>query len=67
MFDYHNATHEELVHHIVMSKVQSVSRMRLYYKNKGDYEMVERIDKARGDARIVKLEQRLLNLKTSRS
>jgi hypothetical protein len=59
MFDYQNATIEQMVEHIKKAKSALVSRMRQYHKNKGNEKVVKMIDIARERVKLEKVQQRM--------
>lgn len=61
--NYTDCTHEEMIAHILKMSSESITRMRVYYRRKGNTDVVNKIDKARERARIIKFEQRLTKMK----
>lgn len=61
--NYITCSLDELTTHVLDSPAGVVSRMKHYYKNKGQSEIVNKIDKAVNCAKIVRLEQQLIQLK----
>ena len=47
MFNYSTSSDVELLQHIASSSSASVSVAKRYHKSKGNFDVVERIDKAR--------------------
>lgn len=59
MFNYKEATLEELVEKVLTTKRAAVHSAKRYYAEKGDYDVVSRIDKARMIASVRKLQQKI--------
>lgn len=62
MFDYTNATLEQMIEHVKNSSTALISRMRQYHRTKGNSDIVKKIDMAREYAKLDKLKQRLSDL-----
>lgn len=61
--NYITCSLEELTTHVITAPSGVISRMKHYYKSKGNNEIVNKIDNAVKCAKIVKLEKQLTQLK----
>jgi hypothetical protein len=62
-FSYYYASQAELAHHIAFSASSaSVTSARRYYSQLGQTSVVQRIDKARIEAKIARLTQKLASV-----
>ncbi len=55
MFKYKEATLDELIEHIKQVPPTNISRIKRYYSDKGELDVVKAIDKARHKIRMQKL------------
>lgn len=62
MFDYKEATLEEMVEHIKASSTSLITRMKRYHRSAGNYDIVKKIDKAREYIKLEKVQQRLKDI-----
>ena len=62
MFDYQNASLEEMVEHVKTASSAAVTRMKRFYEKKGDKEVVKKIDMARECVKLEKVQQRMSDL-----
>lgn len=59
MFDYQNATLDQMIEHVKGTKSAVISRMRQYHKKKGNTSIVKMIDIARQCVKLDKLKQQM--------
>lgn len=62
MFDYKEATLEEMVEHIKTSSTSLITRMKRYHRGVGNDDVVKKIDKAREYIKLEKVQQRLKDI-----
>lgn len=58
MFNYSTSSDVELLQHITSSSSASVSVAKRYHKSKGNFDVVERIDRARKLLKMRRLKER---------
>jgi len=63
MFNYVDATLEQMVEHVKESSIAAITKMKAYYRNKGNEEVVKKIDLARECVKLEKVQQRMSDLK----
>lgn len=63
MFDYQNATLDQMIEHIKTASSAAVTRMKRFYQLKGNVDVVKKIDMARECVKLEKVQQRMEALK----
>lgn len=62
MFDYKEATLDEMIEHIKVSSTSLITRMKRYHRSAGNYDVVKKIDMAREYIKLGKAQQRLKDI-----
>jgi len=57
--DYKTCSDEDMVEHVMSKSHVLISKMRKYHLDRGNTDVVEKIDKARLQARVLRLQQKM--------